>query len=130
MKNHNFIVRLTIFFCTLYFVYVIYKAWDGVQVFDDTYKFLLEYCLYVFARDNPNYHCRYARFLALSVFVTDTITYIDQNVILIFPNSELMLWCLSALWSISIVSTIYLAVKHFMRATKINKKKRNKYGTE
>lgn len=122
---NKFIVRITIFYCTLYFLYVLYYVWNGINVFDDTYKLLLEYCLFVLAKEHPKYHCRFARFLALNLFATESITYVD-NEYCIFENAETMLIVLSSMWVISVITTLILAVRHFIRATKI-KNKKHKY---
>lgn len=122
---NKFIVRITIFYCTLYFLYVLYYAWNGINVFDDTYKLLLEYCLFVLAKEHPKYHCRFARFLALNLFATESITYVD-NEYCIFENAETTLIVLSSMWVISVITTLILAVRHFIRATKV-KNNKHKY---
>lgn len=76
---NNFIVRFTIFFCTIYFGIVLYFAWNGEYVFDDLYKVFLEYCLFIFASENHKYHCKYAIFLALNLCFTDLITWINTT---------------------------------------------------
>lgn len=124
---NKFIVRFTIFYCGIYFLYVIYYSWNGINVFSDTYRFLMEYCLFVLAKEHPEYHCKYARFLALSVFVTDTTTYID-GMFNIFPTAEAMLFVFSLIWSATIITTIYLAINHFRRARKVKKSRYREYG--
>lgn len=123
----KFIVRFTIFYCAIYFLYVIYYAWNGINVFNDTYRFLMEYCVFVLAKEHPKYYCRYARFLALSVFVTDTTTYVDR-MFNIFPTAELMLFVFSFIWAASIITTIILAINHFRRVRKVKKSRYKEYG--
>lgn len=123
----KFIVRFTIFYCAIYFLYVIYYAWNGINVFNDTYRFLMEYCVFVLAKEHPKYHCRYARFLALSVFITDTTTYVD-GMFNIFPTAELMLFVFSFIWAASIITTIILAINHFRRVRKVKKSRYREYG--
>lgn len=123
---NKFVVRFTIFYCAVYFIYVIWNAWCGVNVFSDTYRFLLEYCLFVLANEHPKYHCRFARFLALSVFITDTTTYID-GIYNIFPTAESILIPLSVLWATTIIVTIVLAINHFCRVRKLKKSRYKEY---
>lgn len=123
---NNFIVIFTIFFCTIYFGIVLYFAWNGEYVFDDLYKVFLEYCLFIFASENPKYHCRYARFLALNLCFTDLITWINTTFSIV-TDSPLILYITSFTWSITIAITIYLAIRHFRRARAV--KKRRNYGT-
>lgn len=122
----KFIVRITIFYTTLYFMYVLYYAWSGVNVFDDTYKLLLVYSLFVFVKEHPKYHCRFARFLALNIFATESITYID-NKYCIFEDAELMLIVLSSMWIISVTATLVLAFRHLYKVQKLKSDKNKLY---
>ena len=118
----KFIARFTIFYCTIYFGYVLYYAWDGVNVFDDSYKLLLEYALYLLAREHPKYNCRFARFLALNLLFTDGLTYIDSTFGL-FEDAEVFLYIVSPSWILTTTVTIYLAIKHFIRSMEVNKQR-------
>lgn len=123
----KFITRFTIFYCTIYFGYVLYYAWDGVNVFDDSYKLLLEYALYLLAREHPKYNCKFARFLALNLLFTDGLTYIDTTFGL-FEDAEVFLYIVSGSWILTTVITIYLAIKHFIRSRKVTKRRYKEYG--
>lgn len=114
-------VRFTVMFCALYFIYVIYNAWQGISVFDDTYKILLELCLFLQVNSDRHFHCRYMRHLAFAVFLTDLISIIDMKFDII-PSNEVFLLIISSIWIFGITSTIYLAVKHFIKVNNIKKR--------
>ena len=113
--------RFTVLFCAIYFVYVIYNAWKGISVFDDTYKILLELCLFLQVNNDKHFHCRYMRHLALAVLLTDLISIVDTKFDII-PSSEAFLAIISLIWIFGIISPVYLAVKHFMKVNNIKKR--------
>ena len=121
---NKFIVRFTILFCAAYFLYVLYYAWHGVSVFNDSYKVFLEYCLYVQANSDKKYNCRYMRFLALSLFVTELISLLDMQYD--FMPSGYVSWIiLATIWTAAIITTIILGISHFRKVRKLKKEKKS-----
>lgn len=121
----NQLIRLSIFYISLYYIAILVFAWRGYDISDSAYyRFLLEYILYMAAKDNPKFNCAYSRFLALSIFASDTFTYIDAKFDLV-PNVYLFLAILSIMWTASIVATIILGVRHFKKVRKLKREKRN-----
>lgn len=121
----NQLVRLSILYIAIYFLVAHVFAWNGYVISkSEHYRFFLEYILYLAAKDNPKFNCAYMRFLALSIFVSDTFTYLDAKFDLV-PNVYLFLAVLSIMWTASIVATIILGVRHFKRVRKLKREKRN-----
>lgn len=99
-----------------------YYAWNGITVFNDSYKVLLEYCLYVQASSNKKYNCRYMRFLALSLFVTELISLLDMQYDFM-PSGYISWIVLASIWTAGIIATVVLAINHFRKVRKLKKKK-------
>ena len=95
-----------------------YHAWCGISVFNDSYKLLLEYCLYVQAASNKKYNCRYMRFLALSLFASDSISVIDMQYSFISQGYTSLI-ILSSIWAAGILATIFLAINHFRKVRRL-----------
>lgn len=121
---NNFIVRFSIFYISLYFIAVLIYAWNGNFFTQEFYRPLLEYCLYILASEHPKYNCRYARFLALNLAFTDSLSIIDGYFNLI-PDATVYLSIISLSWLITVIVTIILAVRHFKRARQIKKMRSN-----
>lgn len=119
------LVRLSIFSIAIYFIAILVFAWFGKDLSSDIFRFPLELILYISANDDKKYNCRYARFLALSIFGTDAFTYIDAEFNLV-PNVYAFLAILSIVWIVTIITTIILGVRHFRKVRKL-KKKKNEY---
>lgn len=120
------LVRLSIFGIAIYFIAITVFAWFGKDLSSDVFRFPLELMLYISANDDKKYNCRYARFLALSIFGTDAFTYIDAELNLV-PNVYAFLAILSIVWVITIIATITLGIRHFRKVRKLKNKKKNEY---
>lgn len=123
---NKFIVRFTILFCTAYFLYVMYYAWNGISVFNDSYKVLLEYCLFVQANNDKKYNCKYMRFLILALFASELISVLDMQFDFM-PSGMVSLIVIAGIWTLGIITTVILAISHFRKVRKIKNKKKNEY---
>lgn len=117
----NIIVRLSIFGISLYFVAVLIAAWCGIEISDNVFiRLPLEYILYHVAKNEPKYNCRYARFLALSIFMTELFSTLDVYFGIV-PDAYVYLSILSLFWIVSIIATIVLSIRHFNKVRRLRK---------
>lgn len=122
----NFIVRISIFGISLYFILVLVAAWFGIEISDNVFiRLPLEYILYHVAKTDPKYNCKYARFLALSIFMTELFSTIDVYFGIV-PDAYIYLSILSSIWIVSIISTIVLSIRHFKRVRRLKKNEKEK----
>ena len=122
----KFLVRITIILTALYFMLTyILAQFFGIAYFNDFYVVLLELCLCVFCSVQGNYHCKYIRYTAWGLFVSDMLTRLDNEYdFLSVEAHNLIPACI--IFSCILLSS-YLAISHFIRSTKINNKKKSRY---
>lgn len=110
----KFIVRFTIFFTAIYFLSVAIIAFVlDESYFNDMYVVLLELCLFLFCSVQGNYHCRYAKYTALGILLSDTITRLDG----MFDFLSVGVACLIPVFVLStaLITTSTLAIIHFIK---------------
>lgn len=76
----KFLVRLTIVFTSIYFLlsFVVSQVL-GEDIIHDFYVLLFELCVVVYAFSEGQYHCRYIKYTALAILLSDTITRLDNT---------------------------------------------------
>lgn len=124
MENFcKFLVRISIVFISLQFllVYIVALIYR-VDLSNDIYVLLLEFCLAVFTTVQGNYHCKYARYTAWGIFSSDSITRADLafNFIPVSNTAIVSSFILFSCMSIS----VFLAVRHFIKTIRLNKQKK------
>lgn len=125
----KFLVRISVIFISLYFMVVYGIAlYYEVDYHNDIYVTLLELCLAVFTSVQGNYHCKYARYTAWGIFLSDTITRLDGAFNFI-PVSNTAIVSSAILFGCIAIS-VYLAVRHFIRTIilKLKKQRYKEYG--
>lgn len=51
----------------------------GIDILKDGYSLLFELCVVVYAFSEGQYHCRYIKYTALAILLSDTITHLDNT---------------------------------------------------
>lgn len=126
-KLSKMLVRISIVFTSLYFSFIFILALIyGENYFNDTYIVLIEGTLCAVCSSQGKSHCRYLRFTCYGIFISDSITRLD-NIIDFIP---LGYWCFIPILILvaSMFASIILSINHFRKVRKLKKKKKEYEG--
>lgn len=118
----KFLVRITIIGVALYFMLAYYMAqFHGVDILYNSYTLMFELCVVAYSFSEGKYHCRFAKWTMLSIFTSDIISHLDYyyNFISVGIYNYLLSFILFAGFGTSIT----LAIRHFYRVIKLNRRK-------
>lgn len=120
----KFFVRITIVLVTIYFlVSYILAQFFGVDILRNTYILLFETCVVIYTFSEGKYHCRYIKWVALSILLCDTLVHIDYYFnIFTTPLHNLLP---ASILALGIGTSITLALRHFYKVNQL-RNKRNK----
>lgn len=103
----------------VYFVVSYILAQMGIDILRYTYTILFELCVVSYTFCGGKFHCRYIRWLALSLLVSDIISHTDYY----FDYIPVGIYNLIPLFIIIVgmVTSTTLAFHHFYKVNKIKK---------
>lgn len=74
----KFLVRTTILVVAIYFIVTFLIAQiQGIDVANNLYVLLFEAIVVVYCYSEGKYHCKYMKYTALSILISDTLTRLD-----------------------------------------------------
>lgn len=120
----KFLIRITAILVTIYFFISYYYAqFLGIDILRNTYTLLFELCFVVAVFEEGRYHCRYMRWTALGILLTDCLAHLDYyfNFVSVGVFSILSASILFASCMLSFV----LAIRHFYKVNKLKRKKKS-----
>lgn len=119
------LTRFTIIIiATYFFISYAMAQFFSIDILRSTYVLLLEACVVAFTFCSGKYHCRFIRWTALSILICDTLSHADYY--LDFVPVTVYNFILCAIMATGVISSAVLAIRHFIRALKV---KRKRYGT-
>lgn len=119
------LVRLTIICTALYFVLsYLFAQFMCVDILLPCYNIPFELCVVVYAFSEGKYHCKYIKYTALSILVSDVITQLDNS--FDFLSVELHNMIPLFLIILGVIVGCTLAIRHFILVRKLNKRKHGK----
>lgn len=121
----KFLVRITIFVTCVYFIASYLMAqYIGIDILYDCFIPLFILCVVVYCYSEGKYHCKHIKHLSLAIFLSDTLTRLD-NTFDFLTVSQHNLIPIGILLLGILVST-YSAIRHFYKVKKIkNGRKKN-----
>jgi hypothetical protein len=114
----KFIVRVSIVLTAIYFVISsLFAQLLGVDILAPYYILLFELCVVIYAFSEGKYHCKYIKYTALALLLSDTLTQLDNA--LDFLTIEAHNLIPVVLITIGIFMGVFLAIKHYIRVIKL-----------
>lgn len=114
----KFIVRVSIILTAIYFVISSLLAQIlCVDILMPYYVLLFELCVVVYAFSEGKYHCKYIKYTALAVLLSDTLTQLDNA--FDFLTIQMHNLIPVAMITVGIFMGVFLAVKHYIRVLKL-----------
>lgn len=119
MKKFDvFLVRYIPIAMLIYIGVNIICAWEGIMFTDADFifanSFIYSFVLFFVSLAARKYHCVWNRAMYVEMMLVPLINYADGK-FTIFPTAEGLLITLSVTWILTLVATVFLAVRHFLR---------------
>lgn len=119
------LVRLTIIGTAVYFALsYLFAQFLYIDILLPYYNIPFELCVVVYAFSEGKYHCKYIKYTALSILVSDIITQLDNS--LDFLSVELHNMIPLFLIILGVATGCIFAIRHFVLVRKLNKRKHGK----
>lgn len=108
-----FVILVAIYFIVSYLVGQIL----GLNIFNSLYILLFELIVVVYCYSEGQYHCRFMKYTALAILISDTLTRLDYmfNFLSVTAHNVIPL----IIMVIGITTSLTKAFKHFHRVNKI-----------
>ena len=116
----KFIVRFTVITVAVYLILCYFsEVVLGVNIWNQSYYLLFEFCLCLCISKQGVYHCRFIKYTAYGILASDAIVCID-NAYDIFPVN-FMVFVPAIIIAVGLLTTTTLAIRHFIRVQRLKK---------
>ena len=126
----KFIVRLSILALNIYIFVVLLFAFNGIDISVYDYIFtdsiLFGVVLTTLVHAQGRYHCKWIRFMCYDLIVIPSINFVDTKYY-IFVNAEDCIYLYCSIVTISVLITLFLAIRHFIKVQNLKSNKRRLY---
>lgn len=114
------LVRITVISVAIYLIlcYII-ELFYGVNIWYQSYYLLFELCICLCISKQGVYHCKYIKWTAYGILVSDTLVCID-NLFDIFPVNFMVL-VPAIIIAVGLLTTTCMAIRHYIRVKRLKK---------
>lgn len=113
------LTRLFIMFTAIYIVVVCILALFGFVFFSDIYILLAELDICLVCSSQGKYHCRYMKYLAWGIFLSDTLTRADGEWDFLPVGASCVIP--AAIIVSSMIWAVFMAIRHYVRIQKLKR---------
>lgn len=117
------VVRLVVAISSVYFLLAFAVAQIyGIDILNDYHSLAFELCVVVYCYSEGKYHCRYIKYSALAILLSETLSRLDNtlNFLSITAHNLIPIGILA----IGMAMTITLAFRHFYKVIRLNERMR------
>lgn len=120
----KFLIRMTIIGVALYLIFCYTLAvFFNLDAWAPNYKLLFELCVCLCISKQGVYHCKFIKYTAYGILLSDTIVCID-NVYDIFPVN-FMVFVPAVIIAAGLATTTFLALRHYIKVRRFKRRWEN-----
>lgn len=117
----KFLIRLTVVGVALYLILCyITELFFGKNIWSQTYYLLFELCVCLCISKQGVYHCKYIKYTAYGILLSDIVVCID-NVYDVFPVN-FMVFVPAIIIAAGLMTTTSLAIRHYIQVRKFKRR--------
>lgn len=114
----KFLVRLTLVFVAIYFLLAFLIAqYLGIDILLDFHIVPFELVTVVYCYSEGKYNCRYMKYTALSILLSDTLSRIDNHLDFLTVSAHNLIPI--SILALGVGTSITLAIRHFIQVTRL-----------
>ena len=112
-------IRISILLVAIYFIVYYTLLFFEIDIWSQTYYLLFELCTCLCISKQGVYHCKYIKWTAYGILLSDTIVCID-NLFDVFPVN-FMVFVPAIIIAVGLSTTTILAIDHYIKVKRLKK---------
>lgn len=112
-------IRISVLLVAIYFIVYYTLLFFEIDIWSQTYYLLFELCTCLCISKQGVYHCKYIKWTAYGILLSDTIVCID-NLFDVFPVN-FMVFVPAIIIAVGLSITTILAIDHYIKVKRLKK---------